>query len=298
MRVAMGVTPSLAIETAFLLLFHPPLLPTNRNRRRMIISAYRIKGSEYEGRPFVPYERGFVQNVQDPASSVANRGTRVNQGHPSSSGRLGDGDGAAGANRLFSCPNMVGPFYYDDDDDDDDDNDYYFCTGDKNGYCDRRSGTCFCNEGYAGESCEDCDDATHFELGGMCRPKRTCPNDCSNDAGGRCNYLTGTCECSDHRTGNDCSMSRCSLFHRFCTHCNDYGCLECEEGWSVVVRGGGGGAPLRRRGASRAGDSILGAGIAAPTPAPRAWICCSSPSTDRVGGRRTRPCRSTRSGGS
>ena len=62
MRVAMGVTPS-AIATALLLVFHPLLLPTNR---RMMISAYRIKGSDDEGRPFVPYERGFVQNVQDP----------------------------------------------------------------------------------------------------------------------------------------------------------------------------------------------------------------------------------------
>jgi hypothetical protein len=231
MWVAMGVTPS-AIATALLLLLHL-LLPA-----RWMISAYRIKGSDDEGRPFVPYERGFVQNVQDPAASVANRGTRVNQGYPSSSARLGDGDGA-GANRLFSCPNMVGPFFHDDDDDDDFEGAaaYYFCTGDKNGYCDRRSGTCFCNEGYAGESCEDCDYATHFELGGMCRPKRTCPNDCSRGAGGRCNYLTGACECSDHRTGDDCSVPRCSLFHRFCTRCNDGGCLECEEGWSVV-RGG------------------------------------------------------------
>ena len=230
-----------------------------------MISAYRIRGGDDEGRPFVPYERGFVQNVQDPASSVSNRGTRVNRGHPSSSARLGDGDGAAGANRLFSCPNMVGPFFHEDDDGDDDEYDdraadYYFCTGDKNGYCDRRSGTCFCNEGYAGESCEDCDDATHFELGGVCRPKRTCPNDCSNDAGGRCNYLTGTCECSDHRTGDDCSMSRCSLFHRFCTHCNDYGCLECEGGGGGGGRGrgGGGGLPVAVRAVLAIRSSVQG----------------------------------------
>jgi hypothetical protein len=221
---SMGVTPS-AIAT-LLLLFH--ILHSTKK-----ISAYRIKGSDDENKPFVPYEKGFVQNVQDPAASIANRSPRVNHGHSSSSARLGDG---IGTNRLFSCPNMVGPFFYDDDNDNDASGatDYYFCTGDKNGYCDRRSGTCFCNEGYAGESCESCAYPTHFQLGGVCHPKRTCPNDCSHDAGGRCNYVTGVCECSDHRMGDDCSASKCSLFHQFCTHCNDGGCLECEEGWSVV----------------------------------------------------------------
>ncbi len=220
------MTTTSAIAT-LLLLFHL-LLPATR------ISAYRIKGSDDENKPFVPYEKGFVQNVQDPAASIANRGPRVNNGQSSSSTRLEDG---VGANRLFSCPNMVGPFFHDEDDDDDDVGgavDYYYCTGDKNGYCHRRSGTCFCNEGYAGESCESCAEPTHFELGELCQPKRTCPNDCSHGAGGRCNYLTGVCECSSHRTGDDCSASKCSLFHRFCTHCNDDGCLECEEGWSVV----------------------------------------------------------------
>jgi hypothetical protein len=123
-------------------------------------------------------------------------------------------------NRLFACPRMVGPI-----------DEKYYCRGKEYGYCDRRSGTCFCNDGYTGESCDQCD-PSHFELGGLCYPKRLCPNDCSN--AGVCNHLTGQCECSDHRDGEDCSVSKCSAFHEFCTHCNDDHCVECEQGWSVM----------------------------------------------------------------
>ena len=178
-------------------------------------TAYRIKGSVDENKPFVPYERGFVQNVHDPATT-ANR-TRVNHGYASSV-LLGD---SVGKNRLFSCPQMVGPF---------DDDEIYYCGGLEYGYCDRRTGTCFCNEGYEGESCQSCAH-THIEVGGLCYPKKVCPNDCS--WAGRCNHLTGDCECSDHRKGDDCSVSKCTRFHRFCTHCNDDGCIECEDGWSI-----------------------------------------------------------------
>ncbi|KAL9178492.1 hypothetical protein ACHAXT_001830 [Thalassiosira profunda] len=175
--------------------------------------AYRIKGSDDEHKPFVPYERGFVQNVQDPESAAR---APVNQGYARSvllSGTVGE-------NRLFSCPKMVGPF----------EDGQHHCGSPAHGYCDRRSGVCFCNEGYSGESCEECA-PTHFEVGGLCYPKRLCPGDCSN--AGECNYLTGTCACADHREGEDCSASKCSRFHRFCTHCNDEGCLQCEDGWSV-----------------------------------------------------------------
>ena len=172
--------------------------------------AYRIHG-DYT--PFVPFDKGFVQNIQDPTTA---KRTRVNQGYAKSV-QLED---SIGNNRLFSCPKMVGPF---------EDNQYY-CRGEAYGYCDRRSGTCFCNEGYTGESCEECI-PTHFEVGGLCYPKRVCPNDCSN--AGQCNFLTGQCECSDHREGEDCTKSKCSRFHRFCTHCNDDGCIQCEDGFSV-----------------------------------------------------------------
>lgn len=82
-----------------------------------------------------------------------------------------------------------------------------------------------------GESCESCD-PSHFEIGGLCYPKTLCPNDCSN--AGVCNYLTGQCICSDHREGEDCSVSICSTFHQFCTGCSDDHCVECEQGWSVI----------------------------------------------------------------
>jgi hypothetical protein len=126
----------------------------------------------------------------------------------------------------------------------------------------------------------------------MCRPKRTCPNDCSNDAGGRCNYHPGRANAAiiARETIAPCRGARCSI---------DSARIATTTGVSSARRDGAlfaGGCP--RRCASRAGDSILGVGIATSTPAPRAWICCSYPSTDRVGGRRTRPCRSTRSGGS
>ena len=177
--------------------------------------AYRIQGSEDEGKPFVPYEGGFVQNIQDPVVT-ANR-THAHHGFATSAS-LGE---SVGQNRLFSCPGMVGPFGVDR---------AYYCGGEERGRCDRRSGTCFCREGYAGEACEGCA-ITHFELDGRCRPKQVCPNDCSY--AGRCNYLTGSCECREHREGADCAQSACAKFHRFCTRCDEEGCLECEEGFSV-----------------------------------------------------------------
>lgn len=157
------------------------------------ISAYRIKGSVDEHKPFVPYEKGFTQNTHDPVTTE-NR-TRVNHGYTSSM-LLGS---QVGSNRLFSCPQMIGP-----------NDEQYFCSSPDHGVCDRRSGTCFCNEGYAGEACQDCA-PTHVEVGSLCYPKRLCPNDCSY--AGECNYLTKVCECSDHRMGDDCSVSKCSRFH-------------------------------------------------------------------------------------
>lgn len=181
-------------------------------------SAYRIKGSEDEHKPFGPYEKGFVQSVLDPAVPASHRALSQRRYFALSAV---EGE-AVGNVRLFSCPSMVGPLTEDG---------IYFCTSDIHGNCDRTSGICMCNEGYAGEACDTCDTSTHFEIGGICYRKRECPNDCSN--AGMCNRLTGVCECSDHRVGDDCSTSKCSTFHQFCTHCNDEGCIECEEGFSV-----------------------------------------------------------------
>lgn len=46
----------------------------------------------------------------------------------------------------------------------------FYCLGKEHGYCDRRSGTCFCNVGYQGISCQDCS-STHYAEGGLCYPK-------------------------------------------------------------------------------------------------------------------------------
>lgn len=58
------------------------------------------------------------------------------------------------------CPNMVGPL-----------NGVYYCRGKEYGYCDQRSGICFCNMGYSGLGCESCG-PTHYQEGELCYPKR------------------------------------------------------------------------------------------------------------------------------
>jgi len=62
---------------------------------------------------------------------------------------------------------MVG-LYYDKNDGNDDtiSNGYYYYKSNRNGYCDRRSGTCFCThkEWYIGDGCEEaCDTLTHID---------------------------------------------------------------------------------------------------------------------------------------
>ena len=108
--------------------------------------------------------------------------------------------------------------------------DQYYCLSKHYGYCDRRSGTCFCNVGYQGTSCEDCT-PTHIREGGLCYPKKLCPNDCSWQ--GECDYLTGACSCSKYRSGLDCSELECQNFDFLCTACNSDSCLECAGGYNV-----------------------------------------------------------------
>ena len=67
-----------------------------------------------------------------------------------------------------NCPGMVGPL----------DDGYYYCTHQKAGYCDRRSGACFCYNGYSGPDCSKCKH-THYEEGALCLEKSAC------DLGGR-----------------------------------------------------------------------------------------------------------------
>ena len=120
----------------------------------------------------------------------------------------------------------------------------YYCVDKHHGYCDRRTGTCWCYTGYTGMDCSRCRH-THFEsskiavgvFGGseleasVCSPKIRCPNDCSG--GGDCDYATGKCACHEHRAGEDCSLHRCSLFHPFCESCNENTCIECVQRYFV-----------------------------------------------------------------
>lgn len=93
---------------------------------------------------------------------------------------------------------------------------HYYCTAESAGYCDRRSGTCFCYNGYQGTQCQACR-PTHFQSGGLCLPKVLCPQDCSG--AGTCDYATGTCACDDFNTGVDCSIRTPPVHLRCCVHC-------------------------------------------------------------------------------
>lgn len=59
------------------------------------------------------------------------------------------------------CPSMVGP----------DEKGVYYCTSPTHGYCDRRSGTCFCNAGYMGMSCEECTESHYKNDESLCIAK-------------------------------------------------------------------------------------------------------------------------------
>jgi len=170
------------------------------------VQPYRIKDTENETLAMTPFERGFVGRIDAKMPEAANPGwndvTSISNG------------------RLRHCPSMVGPL---------EDNKYH-CTSAFNGYCDRRSGTCFCNEGYSGEACEICT-VTHQMIGDLCYQKTLCPNDCSN--AGECNYLTGKCQCNELRDGDDCSQFLCAAkFDVNCIQCNTDVCLKCIDGYS------------------------------------------------------------------
>lgn len=162
-----------------------------------------------------PYEAGFVGIYGDPTNLQRER---INEGSFESPEQELLYEGVSPRQ---ACPNMVGPFS---------DGNYY-CTAREFGYCDRRSGTCFCNVGYRGIDCTECSDS-HYKINSVCFPRKLCPDDCSG--AGSCDYATGKCECLPHRTGEKCETLLCSRFSPLCTSCNTGSCLNCASGYYLT----------------------------------------------------------------
>ena len=161
---------------------------------------------------FRPYDPGFVGRYGDPANYQRERTNEGSFGNPTQELLFGDLNGAQ------VCPGMVGPYS----------DGSFYCTAKEYGYCDQRSGTCFCNTGYQGVDCTQCQ-PTHYMMGTLCYPKMLCPNDCSNM--GTCNYNNGTCTCQPFRTGDACDHMLCTNFHPMCQSCNQHVCLGCKASY-------------------------------------------------------------------
>lgn len=181
-------------------------------------SAYRVLEpgqTTPNGTYFQPYDRGFVGYYGDPLNFQRER---INEGAFETTDQELLYEGVSPRQ---SCPNMVGPFS---------DGNFY-CTAREYGYCDRRSGTCFCNTGYQGIDCSECQDS-HFVIGAHCYPKKACPNDCNG--AGLCNYQNGTCSCLPHRTGIECETLLCSVHSSLCDTCTEDQCLKCQTGYYLT----------------------------------------------------------------
>ena len=165
---------------------------------------------------FRPYDPGFVGRYGDPANYQRERTNEGSFDNPTQELLFGDLNGAQ------VCPGMVGPFS----------DGSFYCTAKEFGYCDQRSGTCFCNTGYQGVDCTQCQ-PTHYMMGTLCYPKMLCPNDCSNM--GKCNYNNGTCTCLPFRTGDACDHMLCTNFHPMCQSCNQHKCLGCKASYYLLT---------------------------------------------------------------
>eukprot|EP01038_Epipyxis_sp_PR26KG_P006752 gene6752-9253_t len=164
---------------------------------------------------FKPGDKGFVGVYGDPSNY---KRERVNEGAYESESQEFLYEGVSPRQ---ACPNMVGPFT----------DGSYYCTAREYGYCDRRSGTCFCNFGYEGIDCSSCAE-THFLIGSLCYPKKLCTSNCNS--AGTCNYYNGTCSCYQHRTGPECETLLCSAFSNLCETCTKTQCLKCSAGYYLT----------------------------------------------------------------
>ena len=177
------------------------------------INSYRVLLNDIpNGTYFKPYDRGFVGISGDPANYLRER---INEG---AQGTADMDIIYEGVSPRQSCPNIVGPFT----------DGSYYCSAKEYGYCDRRSGTCFCNTGYSGIDCSECS-GTHVKIGNLCYPKKLCTNDCSG--AGDCDFTTGKCICQIHRSGDYCQTLLCQTFHPLCDRCSKNGCLRCFTGY-------------------------------------------------------------------
>ena len=144
-------------------------------------AAFRLFNESDHSEPyFEPHERGFVGSTGDPRTLLRER---VNEGGGSVNSFPRQQEPV---HARQNCSGMVGPLG----------DGKYYCLGKEHGYCDRRSGTCFCSVGYQGLECGDCT-PTHFKIGARCVPKKACPGDCSG--AGTCDHRSGTCTCEPHR---------------------------------------------------------------------------------------------------
>jgi hypothetical protein len=162
-----------------------------------------------------PFEAGFVGYYGDSANFGRER---INEGafFTADQELLYEG-----VSPRQSCPNMVGPFS---------DGNFY-CSAREFGYCDRRSGTCFCNIGYQGIDCTECS-ITHFKIKNHCYPKKLCPKDCNG--AGTCDFVTGKCHCFPHRYGEACERLLCTAHGPLCITCTALECLQCEGGYYLT----------------------------------------------------------------
>ena len=193
------------------------LLASFDARRRVGVDGFRIFNESDDSEPyFVPHERGFVGRMGEPRTLSRDR---VNEGAQTTNAFPQQQEPV---HARQNCPGMVGPLG----------DGKFYCLGKEYGYCDRRSGTCFCNMGYQGVDCGSCR-ASHYRSGSLCYPRSLCPNDCTGH--GICNFEDGTCSCNSGYWGEDCSKLNCERFDPLCLKCNSYQCMQCMEGYSVVT---------------------------------------------------------------
>ena len=185
--------------------------------------SFRVVDPEADDAPpaasFPAYARGFVGRDGDPSTP---RAWRAVPGGPHS---LANPQQYRSVLPRQSCPAMVGPF----------EGGLYGCTSASAGFCDRRTGVCYCSRGYAGADCGMCRATHKRDPTGACVPRVQCPSDCSG--AGVCDAETGVCACAPGRRGVDCSLDECRLLDRWCE--------ACDVSSSTFLGGTGGGVCVR-----------------------------------------------------